>query len=64
VSDDNRWYYFRATVDISTQSESLARRLRAGEGGEGMGRALLDSIRDGRTELDAVENVEDHGGSE
>jgi hypothetical protein len=67
VSDDNTWYYFRAVVDIATQDHKLTARLKEAEGfkhaDEPLGRELFESVRKGKTELDSVSDVEDHGHS-
>lgn len=64
---DDKWFYFKATVDIATQDTKLARRFRESLGFHGtdepLGRELFESVRRGRTELDSVSEVEDHGHS-
>jgi hypothetical protein len=65
--DHDRWFYFRAKIDIATQDPALTKRLKANLGGkftdEPLGRELFDSIRKGKTEVDSVSELEDHGHS-
>lgn len=64
---NDEWHYFRATVDIGTQDTKLARHFRENLGFHGtdepLGRELFESIRKGRTEVDSVSDLEDHGHS-
>ena len=65
MSDKN--YYLRATIDFTTWDERLAKRLirdgKAPFGDEQLGRILFDSVQDGKTEIDAIQSVENHGDS-
>ena len=54
-------------VDIATQDRKLVARLKEAKGGrfadEPLGRELFESVHKGKTELDSVSDVEDHGHS-
>ena len=64
---DDKWFYFKATIDIATQDTKLARQFKKNLGFHGsdepLGRELFESIRKGRTEVDSVSDLEDHGRS-
>jgi len=63
----DKHYYLRATIDFATWDKRLAKRLIEAKGpfsDEQLGRALFDSIQGGRTEIDAIQNVENHGDSD
>jgi hypothetical protein len=64
---DDKWYYFRAVVDIASQDHRLVDRLQEAKGfkfaDEPLGRELFESVRKGKTEIDSVAEVEDHGHS-
>jgi hypothetical protein len=64
----DKHFYLRATIDFITRDERLAKLL-ISEGGtpfgdERLGRKLSESILGGRTEIDAIKNVENHGDSD
>ena len=64
----DKHFYLRATIDFTTWDEKLAKTLikegRAPFGDEALGRLVNQLIIDGRAEIDAIQNVENHGDSD